>query len=429
MRSIRGIGALAFVGVAALTLTACQQGSASGGGEEGDGVTLQFQSLSDQPATQEAVTSIVDAWNAENPDVQVEIVQAGWDGAYDKLITQFTGGTAPDIIHFEASSIVPFARDGYLADLSDSIDEEFRDGVSEGIWESVTVDDQIIAYPSTLQSYMVFANTDLLEQAGVEVPTGDTMTWDQFQEIAAATTAEGRYGVGWGLGSPTASMMSLGLGFDGGYFEGEGDEASIEVGDDELAVPQRIHDMAYADRSLDPTSLTQSGSEVLASFYGGTVAMTVQGSFQATNIANDAPEGFNWAVLPPLEGSAGAEQAANPQTYSVNVDSEYVDESTEFLNYFLSADNLGQIAFADSLIPSSQGARDVVSELAADAVGWDQILASGEGLVGPPFLKVEGYTEWKDTIATPAFQQYFADQISIDQLRTQLTDGWAEITG
>ncbi|WP_322409962.1 ABC transporter substrate-binding protein [Microbacterium invictum] len=430
MRSTRGIAALALISAGALALTACQQGSASrDDSSDGDGVTLQFQSLSDQPATQEAVSGIVDAWNADNPDVQVEIIQAGWDGIYDKLITQFTGGTAPDIIQYEAASIGSFARDGYLADLGDLVDADLQSDISEGIWESVTVDDQIVAYPSTLQSYMVFANTDLLEQAGVEIPTGETMSWEQLQEIARATTADGRFGLGWGLGSPTAALMTLGVGFDGAYFTGEGADAAIEVGENELALPELVHEMAYTDRSLDPTSLTQSGSEVLASFYGGTVAMTVQGSFQAANIAADAPEGFNWTVLPPLEGTAGALQAANPQTYSVNVDSEYVDESAEFLNYFLQADNLAQIAYADALIPSSGTAREQVAELAGDAIGWEQILASGDGLTGAPFLKVDGYAEWKDTIATPAFQQYFADQITLEELSSQLTQGWDDIAG
>ena len=430
MKSIRGIGAIAFAGVALLALSGCTQGSANNGGEGEDGaVTLQFQSLSDQPATQAAVKSIVDEWNTDNPDVQVEIVQAGWDGAFDKLITQFTGGTAPDIIHFEASSIVSFGTDGYLADLTDLIDEDLKSDISEGIWDSVTQDDQIIAYPSTLQSYMAFANADLLEAAGIEIPTGDTMTWDELQEIAQATTTGGTYGLGWGLASPTATIMSLGLGFDGGFFEGPGADATIDIGDDELAVPERIHEMAYTDKSIDPTSLTQSGSDVLASFYGGKVAMTVQGSFQATNIANDAPDGFNWVALPPLEGSEGAIQAANPQTYSVNIDSEHVEESADFLNFFMNGKNLAQIAYADALIPSSESARAEVEKLAADNPAWTQVLASGEGLVGPPFLKVEKYTEWKDTIATPAFQQYLADQITSEQLATQLSDGWADIAG
>lgn len=425
----RGIAAVALVGAGVLALSGCQQGSASNNDDDGEAITLQFQSLSDQPATQEAVAAIVDDWNAENPDVQVEIVQAGWDGIYDKLITQFTGGTAPDIVHFEAASIVPFAEDGYLADLGDLIDPELKDDISEGIWESVTVEDQIIAYPSTMQSYMVFANTDLLEAAGVEIPTGDTMSWDELREIAQATTTDGTFGLGWGLGSPTSTIMSLSLGFDGGYFEGSGEDVTIDVGPDELEVPERIHQMAYEDMSLDPTSLTQSGSDVLSSFYGGTAAMTVQGSFQATNIANDAPEGFNWTVLPPLEGSAGAIQAANPQTYSVNVDSEYVEESADFLNFLMSPENLASIAFADALIPSSGGAQAAVEEMAADATGWDQIIASAAGLDAPPFLKVSRYAEWKDTVATPAFQQYFGDQISVDELQQQLTDGWTEVNG
>ena len=75
----RGIGAVAVAGAAALALSGCQQGSASNNDSDGDGdvVTLEFQSLSDQPATQAAVAAIVDEWNAENPDVQVELVQAG----------------------------------------------------------------------------------------------------------------------------------------------------------------------------------------------------------------------------------------------------------------------------------------------------------------------------------------------------------------
>ncbi|WP_156253859.1 ABC transporter substrate-binding protein [Pseudactinotalea terrae] len=434
----RFVLAAAMAATAALALTACQQGSASGGGdndndgggESGGGeevVTLEFQSLSDQPLAMEAVQGIVDSWNADNPDIQVELVQAGWDGIYDKLITQFNGGTAPDIIHYEAGSIAPFAVDGYLADLTDLINPDFASDVSEGIWESVTVNDQIIAYPTTLQSYMVFANTDLLEAAGVEVPTGATMTWDELREIAQATTTDGQYGLGWGLSSPTATFMSLGLGFDGGYFEGSGSDVTIDVGEGELAVPEAIHQMAYEDLSLDPVSLTQSGSEVLPSWYAGETALTVQGSFRVASIGTDAPEGFNWTVLPPLEGSVSADQAANPQTYSVNIDSEHVEESAQFLDFFTSTENLAALAYADALVPASASARDALAEQTADENGWAAVLASGDSLVAPPFLTVDAYTQWKDTVATPAFQRFLADEIDSAQLQADLTDGWEQV--
>ena len=277
---------------------------------------------------------------------------------------------------------------------------------------------------------MVFANTDLLEAAGVEIPTGDTMSWDELREIAQATTDADTFGLGWGLGSPTATMMSLSLGFGGGYFEGEGEDVTIDVGPDETAVAERIHADGVRRQVARPDVAHPVGSDVLASFYGGTIATTVQGSFQATNIANDAPEGFNWTVLPPLEGSEGALQSANPQTYSVNVDSEYVEESADFLNFLMSAENLASIAFADALIPSSGAAQAQVETLAADATGWDQILASADGLDRAALpegvaLHASGRTPSPHRRSSSTSET----RSTSTELQRQLTDGWAEVNG
>ncbi len=425
---IRGASTAACLTIAALTLAACGGGDDDGAGGDGP-VTLTFQSLSDQPAAIEATESIVAEWNEANPDTQVEIVPAGWDGIYDKLITQFNGGAAPDVIHYEAASIVPFARDGYLADLSEYMSDERSADIPEGILDSVTVDDQVIAYPTELQSYMVFANTALLEEAGVEVPTGETMTWEQLREIAQATTTGDTYGLGWGLASPTAAFMSFAPGFGGTFFEGTGTDASITIGEGELAVPELVHTMAFEDETILPVTLTQSGSEVLASFYAGQIAMTVQGSFQAANIATDAPEGFEWTVLPPLEGPQGAGQAANPQTLSVNIDSEHVEESAEFIEFFTETENLAALNEADALIPATTSAQEYMAENLGDENGWATILSSGQHLVSAPYLFVDAYAQWKDTVATPAFQRYLAQEIDTAGLGTQLEEGWTEITG
>ena len=429
-RHVAGVGAAAAI----LLLAGC---ATSGGGgttpEESDDtasgpVTLRFQSLAFQEPTVEASQAIVDEWNAANPDIQVEYVQGSWDSVHDQLVTQFQGGSAPDIIHDESADIAGFATQGYLADLTPYLSDEVRSAVSEGVWESVTVDGQIVAAPTLLQSYMVFANTDLLEAAGVEIPTGDTWSWDDFSAAALATTTGDVSGVGWGLKSPTATVMSLGLNFDGTFFSGEGADVTIEVGDNELEVPKRIHDMAYVDGSIDPTSLTQSGGDVLPGFLGGDYAMTVQGSYAAQAITEQAPDGFNWAVMPPLEGTSAA-QSANPQTLSVPAESEHIEEAAAFINFFMAAENLAAVAQGDWLIPTSSEARDAVLAATDGAGGWDQTLTSGDVLTIAPFQKVESYPQWKDQIATPALQQYFADQIDLEGLRTQLTDGWASVSG
>jgi ABC-type glycerol-3-phosphate transport system substrate-binding protein len=432
MHPTKTAGALGAV--LALTLSACATSTDTGGdggsdsGGDGGKVTLRFQSLAFQEPTVEASKAIVDAWNEENPDVQVKYVQGSWDSVQDQLVTQFQGGTAPDVIHYESAAVTQFAEQGYLADLSGSFSDEVQDAVSEDLWKTVTVDDKVVAAPTLLQSYMVFANRTMLEDAGVEVPTGDTWSWDDFQAAADATTKGKVHGVGWGLGEPTATMMTLGQNFGAAYFEGSGDDATVQVSDAELEVPRRIHAMAYDDKSLDTVTLTQSGSDVMSGFLKGKYAMTVQGSYNAQTLAESAPKGFDWVVLPALEGDSAA-QTANPQTLSVSEQSDDPEAAAEFIDFFMQADNLATVAEGDWLIPASSDAADAVRENTDGENGWDTILAGGEHFTNAPFQSVSKYPQWKDQIATPAFQRYLADEISEDELAKQLTDGWSQVSG
>lgn len=424
----------ATIALAAAAVTALALASCSGGGgdaeqtDDGEPVSITFQSFSDQPAAIQATKEIVDAWNADNPDIQVEIVQAPTDSLDDKLTTQFAGEVAPDIIHYEVLGIVPFARDGYVADLTDLLSKETIDDIDPGVLESVTVDDQIIGAPTELQTYVVFANKTLLEAAGVEIPTGDSMTWDELDEIAKATTSGDVHGITWGLKSPTAAFMSLGMGFGSEYFTGKGDEMKVEVKDADLEVPNRVRSM-IEDGSVDPIGVTQSGSDVLATFYAGKAAMTVQGSYQVANIATDAPADMDWIVLPPLAGDDGAVQAANPQTLSINIDSPYQEQAAKFLDYFMQTDNLVKMNIADGLIPTTVSAREAIAEETADQNGWPEIVKSAEGLDGPVFLQANGFVRWKDTVATPAFQKFLGGEIDDKGLATELDDGWAQVNG
>lgn len=428
-----------LLGVAVLAGATALSGCATSGGDSGSEtptastsgsptqkVTLRFQSLAFQEPTVEASKKIVQAWNTANPNVQVEYVQGSWDSVHDQLVTQFQGGTAPDIIQNESADMVGFAKQGYLADLKPHLSEEIVKDIPEGVWKTVTVDGKVIAAPTLLQSYVVFANTKLLQAAGVTVPTGDTMTWDQFASMAKAATKGKQYGLGWGLKQPTSTVLSLDLNFGGTFFETADGKTSIKVGENELAVPKRIHDMAYKDKSLDPATLSQGGGDVLTAFVGGKYAMTVGGNYAAQQMTETAPAGFTWAVLPLLEGTS-ANQVANPQTMSVAAGSKNVKEAAAFINFFMKAENLGSLAEGDWLIPTSAGARAAVQKSTGGKNGWEQTLAGGDKLVEAPFQSVEFYPQWKDQIATPALQQFFANKIDANQLSKRLTDGWNQV--
>ncbi len=217
---LRSIAAAGLASLLVVSLAACGGGSESPGTEGGGGtVDLKFQSLAFLPDSQAATKKIVDDFNAANPTIKVELIQGSWDSVHDQLVTQFAGGTAPDIIHDESADMTGFASGGYLADLGETMDPAVKGSISPGVLDAVTVDGKLIAAPTVLQSYLVFANKKMLEDADVTIPTGKTMTWDQFAEIAKQVESKtGKPGVGWGLKSPTATFMNLALGFGGNYF-------------------------------------------------------------------------------------------------------------------------------------------------------------------------------------------------------------------
>ena len=69
-----------------------------------------------------------------------------------------------------------------------------------------------------------------------------------------------------------------------------------------------------------------------------------------------------------------------------------------------------------------------MAENLAGEPGWDVILSSGEHMTDAPYLFVDAYAQWKDTVATPAFQRFLAGETDSAGLAEELQAGWDEIT-
>ena len=124
----------------------------------------------------------------------------------------------------------------------------------------------------------------------------------------------------------------------------------LNVGQGEKTTLTTIHDMVYADKSVDPAGVGLSGSAVLPAFFGGKCAMTVQGNYQVQGMIEQSPKGFNWAMFPPLKGTT-QDQAANPQTFSISEQSQHKEEAMQFIAYALNTQNMAKLAQGDWLIP------------------------------------------------------------------------------
>ncbi|MGW0549947.1 ABC transporter substrate-binding protein [Streptomyces altiplanensis] len=415
--------AAAATALASLLLTGCSDG----GGDRGTGgkVTLRFQSLAWQKESVDANKELVDEWNAAHPDVRVEYVQGSWDSVHDQLLTSFEGGEAPDIIHDASDDLADFAYGGYLADLSELLPARLKHDIPRRSWRTTTFGKGVYGVPFLQEPRVLIANEEILRASGVRIPTPEKpWSWPEFRRITKElSTGDGkRFGVAWPLKDPVSATLNLGLSAGGQLFHRDTDgKVRVRFTEGDAVVPRTIHDQVNADRSASAATLGMGGSDTLPGFFGGKYAMVPLGFSYRQQIVQQAPEGFEWMVLPAPAGTGGPAQGVSPQTLSVAEDSPYKKEAVEFIDFFLQPDNMARLAKGDWMLPTGAAALKDPG-LRAGKDGWATGTALAEHLVPAPAQSVRGYPEWKDKVATPAYQEFYSGAIDAEELEKRLVE-------
>jgi ABC-type glycerol-3-phosphate transport system substrate-binding protein len=411
---------LAAAAALTLLMTGCSDGPARDDGT----IRLRFQSLAWQKESVDANKELVKEWNAAHPDVQVEYVQGSWDSVHDQLLTSFEGGEAPDIIHDASDDLADFAYGGYLADLTELLPERLRADIPRQSWETTTFGDGVYGVPFLQEPRVLIANTEILESSGVRVPTADKpWSWEEFRQVLRDLTkkmGKGKYAVAWPLKEPVSVTLNLGLSAGGRLFHrGQDGKVTIDFRDGDGVVPGTIHDQVNVDKSASRGTLGMGGSDTLPGFFGGKYAMVPLGFSYRQQIAQQAPAGFRWTVLPAPAGPGGPAQGVSPQTLSVAQDSAHKKEAAQFIDFMLRPQNMVRLAKGDWMLPTgTQALEDPALHTEKD--GW----ATGADLVrhlrSAPAQSVRGYPEWKDKVATPAYQEFYSGAIDEQELKERL---------
>ncbi|MFF8695583.1 ABC transporter substrate-binding protein [Streptomyces sp. NPDC015144] len=405
----------------ALLLSGCA-GQDDGGRHDGR-IELRFQSLAWQKESVDANKRLVEEWNETHPDVHVTYVPGSWDTVHDQLLTSFEGGEAPDIVHDASDDLADFAYGGFLADLRGLLPDRLTADIPRQSWSTTTFGDGVYGVPFLQEPRVLIANTRILQRSGVRIPTPDhPWSWEEFRRVTKKLTGEGRYGVAWPLREPVSVTLNLGLSAGGRLFHrGADGRVTLRAEPGDRIVPGTIHDQVTTDRSAARTTLGMGGSDTLPGFFGGKYAMVPLGFSYRQQIVEQAPEGFEWTVLPPPAGGAGLAQGVSPQTLSVAEASPHKKEAARFIDFLLRPPNMVRLAKGDWMLPTGTEALADPSLHTAEN-GWATGVAVAKALRPAPAQSVRGYPEWKDKVATPALQEYYSGAIGPDELTRRLVD-------
>ena len=126
-----------------------------------------------------------------NPNVTIEREVIAYADLKKSLLQSAGAASLPDIVIINSPDHQQFAELGIAANLDERLAEWGQlDQYPEGLIASATYEDSVYGLPISANCLAMYYNPEMLEAAGVDVPT----TWAEMEDAAAALTTPEHYG-------------------------------------------------------------------------------------------------------------------------------------------------------------------------------------------------------------------------------------------
>ena len=192
-RTTKGIAVCLAALMTVPAVSGCQDSGISADGK----VNLSFQIW--DVAQRDGMQAIIDAYQAQNPNVTIELQVTSWDEYWTKLDAAAESNQLPDIFWMHTNQILKYADYGMLADVTSLYDDEDPNYYTEHFSEisldnAKGSDGRIYGVPKDKDTVCLAYNRELFDQAGVAYPD-ETWTWDTLCEASAQIYEKtGKYG-------------------------------------------------------------------------------------------------------------------------------------------------------------------------------------------------------------------------------------------
>jgi len=130
----------------------------------------------------DADQTVVDAFEATNPGVSVNIEAVPWGTCQDKSLTLASAGDPPSIAYMGSRTLRQLANNDLIVPAK--ISDDTRGAYQPGILNTVTVEGTEWGYPRAFSTKALFINCGLVEQAGLQCVA--PRTWEGMYNMAKA---------------------------------------------------------------------------------------------------------------------------------------------------------------------------------------------------------------------------------------------------
>lgn len=315
---------------------------------------------------------LIDAYQAKNPNVTIEMIDLGSTDYMTVLATELTGNdsnidiaTIKDIPGY--STLV---GKNALEPLTTYIDNAKLDlSAYGGITNQILINDNLYALPFRSDFWVLYYNKDIFDAAGVAYPTND-MTFEQYDALARSVTDTTFGAQVYGAHYHTWRSAVQLFGILDGKNTIVGGEYNFLKPYYELILGEQTDLVTQDYATLKTSSLHYSGA-----FAQGNVAMMNMGTWFISTLINKISTGeytdiSNWGIVkyPHAEGVEPGSTLATITSLAVTTASKQKDAAFDFLAF----------------VCGSEGAEVVANTGTIPAIKTDAVIASIASIAGFP---------------------------------------------
>ncbi|MDO5049278.1 MAG: extracellular solute-binding protein [Actinomycetaceae bacterium] len=369
----------AAVSVASLGLAAC-----SSGGEEpapesdataeapAEAVTIQYLHRLPDGEGMVPVAEIVDRWNAEHPEIQVEATK--FDGAsaemIKKLETDVKANNAPCLAQIGYGEVPEVFSKGLVEDVAAEA-EKYKDNYS-GAYGQMQVGDAVVGLPQDTGPLVYFYDEAAFADLGIEVPT----TVDELKEAAKAAAEQGKYILDFEPDEAQYMLSALSAAAGDTWYAAENDAWKVTTtGDGASLVADFWQEMIDSGAALTHERWGEAYANALASGeLVGNIGPAWEAGFMLDGVVPEGEEGTWKVALLPEFGNGQMTGPDGGSGVAVMKGCEYPAEAMQFNDWFntqtedLATQGLVVAALGDVVTPEKVkmqfGGQDVFAELA-----------------------------------------------------------------
>lgn len=297
------------------------------------------------------LTRIAEDFEAANEGTTINVVDVGYDNAYDKISVGLSAGTGlPDLITVETEVLPGYieAFPGSFLDVSTSLGDEVKNFDPSKIGAASDSTGALFAIPWDSGTTALYVRTDYVEEAGVDPST--IVTWEDFlalSEEVYAATGKTAFDTDLSTGAMFLQMMQQ---QGAGMFDAEGNVAvNSPEGVAALTLLQDFNEKGLINNVV-------GWDERVSSAVNGVSAFSPNAVWWSGTLKADAPDlSGKWAIQPLPAFEPGGARASNNggSNLVIPTQSKNPELALAFAKFALAnVDNQNSMSFTEGLFPS-----------------------------------------------------------------------------